>query len=71
LVPCVGDCNADGTVTVNELVLALSLSLDGAASTACLAADRDRSGGVTVDEVLGGVQVALNGCGLAAFGDDL
>ncbi len=34
---CVGDCNADGAVTVDELLLGVNIALGSAAATACAA----------------------------------
>ena len=59
---CVGDCNADGAVTMNELVVGVGASLQRLALTQCPAFDRDGDGAVTVDELLAAVQSALYGC---------
>lgn len=60
--PCPGDCNADGEVTVDELVLAVNVALELANPESCPAADRDGDRNVTVNEVIAGVRAALNGC---------
>jgi len=59
---CVGDCNGDGAVTVDELVLGVKIDLGTAAIDACPAFDADDNGAVTVDELLSGVNAALTGC---------
>lgn len=59
---CIGDCDGDGLVTVNEILFLLSLSL-GEAAGECMAGDLDGSGSVTVEEVVAAVDKALNGCG--------
>jgi hypothetical protein len=61
-VACVGDCNGDGTVTVDELVKGVNISLNPALLNTCTAFDRDSSNTVTVDELTAGVNNALNGC---------
>jgi len=59
---CVGDCDGDGEVTVNEIVTSVNIALDVAALTTCPSADRDGDGAVTVDEIVVGINDALNGC---------
>jgi len=59
---CVGDCDGDGEVTVNEIVSAVNIALDVAALSACPSADRDGDGAVTVDEIVVAINNALNGC---------
>lgn len=59
---CIGDCNADGQVTVDELVTGISIALGELNSEACLAFDADGSGTVTVDEIVTALTAALDGC---------
>jgi hypothetical protein len=59
---CAGDCNGDGSVTVDELLLAVNISLGTRAVGQCDAADRDGDGLVTIDELIAAVSTALNGC---------
>jgi hypothetical protein len=59
---CTCDCNADGIVTVAEIVQALNVALGAAPSAACIAADADRDGSVGVGELIAGVNAALGGC---------
>jgi len=61
-VPCPGDCNGDGAVSINELVLAVNISLDASPLSACRAIDRNQSGTVTIDELVAAVSNAANGC---------
>lgn len=61
---CAGDCNGDGRVTVEELVLAVAIALDRAEAQ-CQAVDRDGNGVVTVAELVAAVGVALSGCSSA------
>jgi hypothetical protein len=62
--PCVGDCNASGTVTVAELLLMVNISFETAPMTACPAADATGDGRVTVNELLMAVNNILYGCGV-------
>jgi YVTN family beta-propeller protein len=59
---CDGDCNGDGTVTVDELVLAVAVTLGEHPVASCSAADHDDDGRVTVDEVLLATRHALSSC---------
>lgn len=59
---CVGDCDADGRVLVDELIRGVNIALGTDAVDTCFALDRDFDGGVTVDEVLAAVNAALVGC---------
>jgi hypothetical protein len=59
---CVGDCNADGEVTVDELLRMVNIALGNAPVGDCNAGDANRDGEITIDEILQGVNNALNGC---------
>lgn len=59
---CVGDCDADGDVTVDELITGVSIALGAAPLARCDAFDTDDGGAVTVDELLQAVNNALLGC---------
>jgi hypothetical protein len=59
---CPGDCNRDGTVTIDELVRAVGIALDVAALDDCAAADVHGDGSVTIDELIAAVTAALAGC---------
>jgi Ca2+-binding EF-hand superfamily protein len=61
-VPCTGDCDGDGAVSINELVLAVNISLGAPPLSACRAIDRNQSGTVTIDELVAAVNSAANGC---------
>jgi hypothetical protein len=54
-----GDCNGDGEVTIDEIVLGLDIALDRAPVSACTAFDRNRDGAVSVDELIRAVDAAL------------
>jgi hypothetical protein len=59
---CVGDCNGDTQVTVDEIVTMVNIALGQANVSACQAGDPSGDGAVTVDEILQAVNNALNGC---------
>ncbi len=59
---CSGDCNGDGEVTIDELILGVNIALENAPTLSCAAFDGDHSGTVTIDEIVGAVNVALTGC---------
>ena len=60
--PCVGDCNGNGTVTVDEILTMVNIALGNARVDDCLAGDVNDDGQITVDEILTAVNNALNGC---------
>jgi YVTN family beta-propeller protein len=59
---CSGDCNNNGVVTVEELLLGVNIALGTAPLSECLSLDANHDGVVTVDELLAAVNTALNGC---------
>ncbi|HEY0299920.1 MAG TPA: penicillin acylase family protein, partial [Rhizomicrobium sp.] len=59
---CGGDCNGDRSVKINELLLAVSVSLDTAALDVCAAADINRNEIVSIDELIRSVNAALLNC---------
>lgn len=61
---CTGDCSGDRVVTVDELVVGVSIALGSTSIPLreCLPADPDLSYTVTVDEVVTAVDSALRGC---------
>jgi cytochrome c peroxidase len=61
-VSCTGDCNLDGSVTVDELIASVNVALDTAPLAACVVADVDGDGMVAVNELIAAVGRALNGC---------
>lgn len=58
---CAGDCNHDGAVTVDELLTAVNIALNGDPA-ACPSCDANGDGIVTVDELVTAVGFALGGC---------
>jgi len=59
---CGGDCNADGEVTVDEIVFAVNIALGAAPVASCTAVDLDGDGQVTIDELIRAVSHAVDGC---------
>jgi hypothetical protein len=59
---CVGDCSADGEVTIDELLRGVNIALDTLPLDDCPLFDVDASGSVEIDELIIAVNNALNGC---------
>ncbi|MFN8627337.1 MAG: hypothetical protein U0587_15305 [Candidatus Binatia bacterium] len=59
---CVGDCNSDSRVAIDELILGVNIALGNAAASACAAINVNADTKVTIDELIGGVHAALHGC---------
>jgi len=61
---CVGDCNAEGAVTINEIISCVNIALGGADPSACPQCDPSGNGSVEINELIAAVNNALNGCPL-------
>ena len=59
---CVGDCDGNRTVTVDELLLGVNIALGNLSAESCPVFDGNRDGKVTVNEILVAVNNALSGC---------
>lgn len=59
---CVGDCDGDSQVTINELLLMVNAALGNVPASACVAGDDTHDGAITIDEILKAVNNALSGC---------
>lgn len=59
---CLGDCDNNDQVTVDEILTGVNIALGGLPMTDCPAFDRDGSMTVTSDELVEAIQNALNGC---------
>ncbi len=59
---CVGDCGGDGSVTVDEIIVGVNIALGLAPVEACPSVDRDGNFQVTIDELVGAILNALEGC---------
>ncbi|MFO1078994.1 MAG: hypothetical protein U1E73_14835, partial [Planctomycetota bacterium] len=63
---CVGDCDGDGQVRVNELVVGVGIVLSGSSAAECPAADPNGDGEVTIAELIAAVNSLLSGCPIAS-----
>ncbi|MBI3784883.1 MAG: bifunctional YncE family protein/alkaline phosphatase family protein, partial [Deltaproteobacteria bacterium] len=63
---CQGDCNGDGLVTVDELIRAVGISLESAATPyrLCPPVDLNGDASVTVDEIIAAANIAASSCPL-------
>jgi hypothetical protein len=59
---CVGDCDASGSVTVDDLMVAVNVALGDAPLSGCTAGDQNGDGLITVDEIIAAVDNAQDGC---------
>ncbi len=59
---CSGDCNGDGKVVVNELVLGVNITFGAQPLSACPAFDTNRDGSVVINELVAAVSKLLGGC---------
>jgi len=59
---CVGDCNGNAAVTIDELIALVNIALGNHDVSACDAGDGDGNGEVTVAEIIHAVNHALDGC---------
>lgn len=62
LIPCEGDCDASGEVSIAELVRIVQIGLGEQPAEACPAADRDANRAISIAELIGAVNRALTGC---------
>lgn len=63
-ITCVGDCNGDGSVTVEEIITMVNMALGNAEMSDCDIGDANNDNLITVDEILMAVNNALNCCPL-------
>lgn len=59
---CVGDCDANGSVTVNELIRCVRIALGQDAVDSCMECDRNGDGSVRIPELVTAVSHALCAC---------
>ena len=59
---CVGDCNGDQQVTIDELITMVNIALGAKPVSDCLAGDTGGDGDITIDEIIQAVNRALSGC---------
>jgi len=59
---CPGDCDGEGSVTVDEILTMVNIALGIASPSRCTAGDVNHDDRIEVDEILTGVSNALYGC---------
>ncbi len=59
---CIGDCNQDGKVSVDELVTGVNIALGRASMDGCRAMDTDCDEQLGIDEVVAAVRSDVEGC---------
>jgi autotransporter-associated beta strand protein len=59
---CRGDCDGNGSVSINELILGVNIALGNDSVDRCPAFDADGSGTVAIQELIAAVNNALGGC---------
>ena len=62
--PCVGDCDGNSEVTVDEILKGVSIALGENSVRECQVLDSDNDGQVTIDEIVISIARALNGCSI-------
>ena len=59
---CVGDCNGNGMVEINELIIGVNIALGSAPLSNCSSFDANHDGMVEINELIAAVNNALTGC---------
>ena len=59
---CAGDCDGDGNVGVDELVLEVRMALEGGGTAQCPPADTDGNHVLSIGELTAAVGKSINGC---------
>jgi hypothetical protein len=59
---CVGDCNGNGQVAINELIQGVNIALGRAEVDQCRSLDRNMDDNVAINELIAAVNNALKGC---------
>jgi hypothetical protein len=59
---CVGDCDGNGTVAINELIRGVNINLGNADISTCTAMDQNGNGSVEINELIRAVNNNLRGC---------
>jgi hypothetical protein len=59
---CVGDCDASGQVTVDEITAMIAVALGVPSPVPCEAGDVNGDASITVDEIVAALTNALEGC---------
>ena len=61
-VPCEGDCDGNGSVTISELITGVAIALGSQPIDRCLPLDSSGNGHIEINELIAAVGHALNGC---------
>lgn len=59
---CLGDCNDDGVVAIDDLVRGVGIAVSQTSVAECLPADPDANAEITINELIAAVRSALSGC---------
>jgi hypothetical protein len=59
---CIGDCDANGVVGVNELIIGVTIALARESIDRCPDFDTNDDGALRITELLGGVRSSIEGC---------
>ena len=59
---CGGDCDHNGTVTIDELISGVDIALGTSPLASCLSLDTNGDGQVSIDEIIQAVTAALTSC---------
>lgn len=59
---CVGDCDSNGSVVVNELITMVNIALGQADVSRCKAGDQNGDGKILINELITAVNNALGHC---------
>jgi cohesin domain-containing protein len=60
--PCAGDCDGSGSVSVDDLLILVNIALGSAPATDCADGDGNADGEITIDDILTAVNHTLEGC---------
>ena len=63
---CVGDCDGDGRVSVDEVIAGVGVLLGASPASVCPSLDANDDQRVAIDEIVTGVLGAIEGCPLSA-----
>ncbi len=59
---CTGNCNGDGQVTIDEIIVGVNMALGLLPLTVCPIFDRDGSGAIEIDELIAAIDSSQRGC---------
>jgi hypothetical protein len=61
-VACAGDCDGNGQVAINELILLVNIALGNSPATVCAAGDTNQDAMIAINEIIAAVNSTLSGC---------